>query len=276
MNGNGRGQKWLILGLAGVLILGSSACGRKRTLIEDNQMLYNRALEQIERRKFLEAIRALGDMGGLAPVAESLDPMQKLALADAYFHQGGELNIVEAQSRYENFLNFYPLHPKASYARFQIGVCLMEQAESPQNDQEFARRALQHFTTMVKDLKKDDLWLDPARVMKAKAQDRLAEHEWLVAKFYEEKKFYNGAIGRYQTIIDGYPEAHRREEAFFQIGVCYRQLGDVAQARLNFNRLLSEYPSGTLAGPTRNALAALDGQSPPAPDKKRSRRHRNG
>lgn len=258
------------LGLAG--LVAGTGCRANQQLVEDNQMLYQRALEQIERRRFLEAVRSLGDMGGVTPVEEKLDPLHKLALADAYFHQGGELNTVEAQSRYESFLSFYPVHPRSSYARFQVGACLMAQAESPQNDQEFGRRALTHYAAMVRDLKPDDPWREPARVMLAKAQDRLAEHEWLVATFYESKKTWNGAIGRFQTIVDTYPLSRRREEAYFRIGENFRRVGDLAQARLNYNRLLSDYPGGAWTEPARAALSALDGQ--PAPEKpgRRSRR----
>lgn len=247
-----------IVGGVALLILPGVACRHhKRALIEDNKALLGHAEELIARRRLLEAVQVLGDAGLVNPVGEELDPQIKLALADAYFYQGGTVNIVEAQGRYEQFLNFYPLNPLAPYARYQVGACLFAQSENPNNDQEYSQRALDHFNAMIRELPEGSTWGLAAHVMAGRAQDKLAEHEWLVGNYYLQRGRYLGAIGRLSSLIETYPGSQRREEAFFRMADAYNALGDKEQARLTLRRLLADYPSGKLAAEAKDKLASL-------------------
>ena len=218
----------------------------------------------IEKRRFSEATTRLGDVGMVSPVGETLDPMVKLALADAYFYQLGTTSAIEAQSRYEQFLNFYPLHPMSSYARFQVGSCLMQQASDPANDQEYPRRARDHFQAMIRELPEPDVWRLAAIQALARAGDLLSEHEWLVAEFYRQRGKPLGEIGRLSGMIDLYPSSLRREQAMFQLGQAYAKVGDPAKARLSFERLIADYPAGKLAEQAKSELAALPAALPEA------------
>lgn len=241
--------------------LGALGCARNRELVDDNEMLLDMARDRIADRRFLEAIRLLGDVGLLSPVSEALDPEVKLALAEAYFYQSGGVETIEAQSRFEQFISFYPTHPQAARARYMVGVCLFRQAESPENDQEFSIKALQHFRAMMQDLPPGSPWQQPAREMFVKAQNRLAEHEWQVAKFYLDGDRHPGAIGRLQTLIERYPESMRREEAFFLLANSFRSIGDVEQARLNLDRMLAEYGEGPFADRARALRSEIEGRA---------------
>lgn len=253
------------------LALALPGCGsskKRDQLNEDNEALYREARALIEERRFVEATTRLGDVGMVAPVGETLDPMVKLALADAYFYQLGTTSAIEAQSRYEQFLNFYPLHPMSSYARFQVGACLLEQASDPSNDQEYPRRAREHYRTMLRELPPGDPWRLAALQASARAGDMLAEHDWLVAQFYLQRGKPLGEIQRLARLVDEYPSSQRREEALFQLGQAYAKAGDQAKARLSYERLIADYPAGSWAGKAQTELAALAATEPgaaPAP-----------
>ncbi len=219
----------LLVVLAGLALL-LPGCHRGRETLDDNEEIYRKAQEYLARRRFLEAIQVLGDAGMVTPVARDLDPDIKLALADAYYYQGGTVNVIEAQSRYEQFLSFYPLHPRASYARYMIGLCLFEQAEDPENDQDYSLKALRHFERMIRELPRDDPWYAPAKVMYLKCQDRIAEHEWLIANFYYRREHWMGAIRRLETLIDRYPAARRREEALYLLARSWQRQGNPERA----------------------------------------------
>lgn len=246
----------LLAAAAVALLLPSAGChARRKVVIEDNQQLLDHAQDLIARRHLLEAVQVLGDAGLVTPVTEQLDPLIKLALADAYFYQAGTVNVVEAQGRYEQFLSFYPTHQAASYARYQIGACLFEQSQRPTNDQEYPRRALEHFQKMASELPASDPWGMAARVMAARSQDSLAEHEWLVGMYYFGRGRWPGAIGRLTHLIDQFPEAVRREQAFYQLGLAFAAAGDLEQAKLTWRRQLSEYPAGAHAHEAQARLA---------------------
>ena len=246
---------WLV---ALLLLSVFGGCARDRDLIDDNELLYRKAREKIARRQYLRAIELLGDVGLLTPVSETLDPQVKLALADAYFYQGGTVNTIEAQNRYEQFLSFFPTHPEADRARYMIGLCLYRQAESPENDQEYSIRALNHFESMVRELPKDSPWLVPAREMLARVQTRLAEHEWKVAEFYFDREHYAGTIGRLTYMIERYPQSLRREQALLRLAQAYRAVGDLANARASLERLIAEYAEGPLVEQAREMVRTLE------------------
>ncbi len=236
----------LLLLLAGLSFL-LPGCHRDRELLEDNEEIYRKAQEYLARRRFLEAIQVLGDAGMVTPVGRELDPEIKLALADAYYYQGGTVNVIEAQSRYEQFLSFYPLHPKASYARYMVGVCLFEQGEDPENDQDFSLKALRHFERMIRELPPDDPWVGPARVMYLRCQDRIAEHEWIIANFYWKGEHWMGAIRRLEGLVEKYPASRRREEALYRLAHGWEKVGNPEKAREMARKLVEEYPSGPFA-----------------------------
>lgn len=253
----------LALVLVAVAVLVLPGCHRKRNReVLENEVLYGRAQRQIEQRRFQKAIETLGDVGLAAPVSDELDPKVKLALADAFFFQNTAVSIVEAQSRYEQFLGFYPTHASSPYARYMIGMCLMEQAEDPENDQEFSLKALAHFRAMAAELPEGSPWGTAARTMLARAQDRLAEHEWLIAQFYLGKSEWKGAIGRLSTLVDQYPGSRRRGPALLDMARAHRESGDSGAARASLERLLVDYPAGPLAERAKAMLGQLAPEGP--------------
>ncbi len=251
------GWRCTALAAAGLALLLLPACHRAKRPAVDNEVLFQNAQNLIERRKFFEAIRALGDMGITAPLPEDLEARKSLALADAYFYQGGVVSAIEAQTRYEQFLSFHPLDPRAPYARYMVGICLLDQAESPENDQDFSRKAVTHFQGMVKDLPADSVWGRAAREMLLRAQDRLAEHEWMVAQWYIQNKRWPGAIGRLTGVVEEYPGSRRRAEALYQLAYAEKAVGDAPSSRLTLERLLAEFPAGPLAVKARALEAEL-------------------
>ena len=60
----------------------------------------------------------------------------RLGIADTYFNQRGSGNLILAIAEYRDFLTFFPNHPRADYAQFQIGSGHYQQIHSPDRDQE--------------------------------------------------------------------------------------------------------------------------------------------
>jgi outer membrane protein assembly factor BamD len=214
-----------------------------RELVVDNEELYRQARIDIAQGQFFNASERLGEVGLTNAVSPELDPYVKLAIADSYFYRGGSINAIEAQSRYEQFLSFYPTHEMSSYARYQVGVCLFRQSERPENDQEYTLRARNHFRDMLADLRPDDPWRLPAAAMRQRAEDKLARHEWQVATFYVDEEEHLGAITRLEKLVREYPGALVRREAMMVLARSYADVGDYAQARLTLDRLVDEYPN---------------------------------
>ncbi len=245
---------------AAVLLAASlvaAGCASTKVIESDNFVLFEEAQRNIANRKFLPAIERLGEIGLITPVTPELDPDVKLALADAYFYQRGTVDTIEAQSRYEQFLAFYPLHEKADYARFQIGQCLFRQSESPWNDQEFTIRAIIYFQQLAAETEPGSTWNRAALSMVLRAGEKLAEHEFLVGRFYVKQKKYEGAVLRFEKILEDYPNSRHREETLFELGKAYLELDRKEQAVATLQKVVDEFPGSESAAEAGNLILGI-------------------
>ena len=63
------------------------------------------------------------------------------------------------------------------------------------------------------------------------ARDQLAAKEMAVARYYQEKRNYVGAINRFKTVIIQYQTTRHVEEALARLVECYYAMGVVNEAQ---------------------------------------------
>ncbi|MGK2856712.1 MAG: outer membrane protein assembly factor BamD [Thermoanaerobaculia bacterium] len=187
------------------------------------------------------------------------DPLARrslLRIADAYQKQGREVNLVEAQYKYRDFVNRFPSSEYADYATLQIANVAFLQMARPDRDQTRTREAIQKYKEM--------LTLYPASPYRAEAEtnmrrafDNLAQHEQIVARFYMKRTDYTAALPRLEGILRDFPEYSRRGELFYDLGVTLAGLGRAPEARLYFERVITEYPDLDAASDSKKQLEKL-------------------
>jgi len=184
------------------------------------------------------------------------DPLGRRALlrvADTYYAQGDPLNLVEAQYKYRDFINRYPGSDRADYAMLQIAMVSYKQMEKPDRDQAKTREAVDKFNDMIKAFPKSPLRPDADKRLQD-ALDRLAKHEQIVARFYMKRGDYNAAIQRLNYLVDNYPNFRERDAVFYDLGSSLASLGRKAEARLYFERVISEFPKSDYAEKAKKRL----------------------
>ena len=184
------------------------------------------------------------------------DPLGRrslLRIADTYFEQGNPVNLVEAQYKYRDFINRYPTSEQADYAMLRIAMTSYKQMERPDRDQQKTREALEKFNDMLR--------VHPNSPLKAEAEarrqdvlDRLAKHEHLVARFYIKRGSFNAAVQRLNYLVDTYPNYAERAGAFYDLGVALHRLGRAGEARLYFERVVTEFPQSEDAARAKQRL----------------------
>lgn len=189
------------------------------------------------------------------------DPLSSrglLRIADTYFNQGGDVNLVEAQYKYRDYINRFPTSDMADYAMLQIANVAYEQMERPDRDQSKTREAIQKYREMLQ--------LYPASPHRAQAEqrlqeglDNLAEHERLVAAFYLKRGDYKAALPRLEGLLAEFPDFSKKDHVFYQLGVALAGLGREGEARLYFDRVLVEFPDSKVADDARTELGKLEG-----------------
>ncbi len=185
------------------------------------------------------------------------DPLGRrslLRIADTYFEQGDPVNLVEAQYKYRDFINRYPTSEQADYAMLRIAMCSFRQMEKPDRDQAKTFEAIEKFDDMLRTHPNSKLRPE-AETRRNEALDRLAKHEHLVARFYMKRKSWNAAVQRLNFLIDRYPNYSDRAAVFYDLGATLSRLGRKGEARLYFERVVSEFPKSEYAEPARRRLA---------------------
>ena len=187
------------------------------------------------------------------------DPLGRrslLRVADTFFNQGDPVSLVEAQYKYRDFLNRFPGSESADYAMLQIAMVSYKQMERPDRDQQRTREAVEKFNDMIKSFPRSALRPEAEKHLQ-EAQDRLARHEHVVARYYAKRKSWTAAVQRLNFVIDSYPAYAERDAAFFDLGHALEKLGRNGEARLYFERVVSEFPKSDYAERAKRRLGSL-------------------
>ena len=75
-------------------------------------------------------------------------------------------------------------------------------------------------------------------------RDQQAGKEMYVARYYQKRLNYTGAIGRLNAVIDGYADTIHAPEAMLRLVECYTAMGADSNARA-VNRVLQQSHKGT-------------------------------
>jgi outer membrane protein assembly factor BamD len=169
-----------------------------------------------------------------------------LKLADSYFDEGTTLGYLEAQARYKDFRNRYPSSPRADYALFRLAQCADKEAEKPDREQTNTRLAASSYRELIVGYP-DSPYLTESRVRLQRIRNLLAEHEYLVGRYYYRRKGWTAARGRFETILAAYPDYGSLDRVLYEVGLVERKLGNEAKARESWQRLAKDYPASKYA-----------------------------
>ncbi len=74
-------------------------------------------------------------------------------------------------------------------------------------------------------------------------QEVLADNcEYWIGESYFAKKKYQQAIKSFENVIS-WPQSNKQADAYFMLGRCYEQLGDMKKARWAYEQLVQRYPN---------------------------------
>lgn len=211
--------------------------------------------EQFAKKKYAKARQYYSHVYETFPN----DPLGRRALlrvADTYYEQGDAVNLVEAQYKYRDFINRYPGSDRADYAMLQIAMCSYKQMERPDRDQQKTREALDKFNDVLKSFPRSPLRPEMDKRLQD-VLDRLAKHDHIIARYYIKRHSYNAAVQRLNGIVTLYPNYNERAGVFFDLANALSGLGRTAEARLYYDRVVTEYPQSPYAPKAKQRLGTM-------------------
>jgi outer membrane protein assembly factor BamD len=265
---------WLRLRRAGIPLLGLclllQGCAiydyfygssPRRESQRDDKALLRSAETAMEHRDYEEARKDLQRLMNQYPDSE-LITAARLGTAKAFYL---EKKYDEARAEYQRFLELHPQHERADEAHYYLAMSYFRQADAPDRDQTYTRKALDEFNLLVTQMP-DSQYTADARERKAQCRVKLAEKELYVGIFYFGRGNYAAAAGRFSNLLSQYAGAGFDDAALYYLGESFWQLEQKDEARTAFRRVVDEHSQSEWAIPAAARLEiALVRVGPPRP-----------
>src|SRR5436305_7344592 len=171
-----------VVSLLAVLL---TSCGIRRKkyanpITKDTQqpdkVLFDKAINDIEHNRFEVARLLLQNLINTYDTSEYL-AKAKLAIADAWFREGGSHGLAQAEAEYKDFILFYPNMEEAAEAQERVCDIHYKQMEKPDRDPMHALRAEQECKQLVTQFPNSN-FANAGRQKLRNIQEVLAESEY--------------------------------------------------------------------------------------------------
>jgi outer membrane protein assembly factor BamD len=190
------------------------------------QALYENAMNLFQKKKYEKAAEACKKFKEEFPLSE-YTPQVELRIADAYFFQK---KYAEAIVLYEEFRKLHPMHPEISYAVYQLGMCHVNQMLSLDRDQTETEKAIEQFRYLIENYPQSPQAEDGKKRMQV-CRKQMADHEFYIGDFYFRTKKYRAALGRFEGILQKYPECGLEEKIKPLVAKCQSEIAEEEQKR---------------------------------------------
>lgn len=231
------------LGLAAILACGwiTTGCGSREDplLALSSAEALQMGHEFLEAKKYYQARRHLLHAFEVSP--NSPGGREGLLLAaDTFYLQGGEANLIQAESKYRDFLNRFPTSDKAAYVQYQLANSLLARIKRADRDQSITQKAYDAFQEVIR-LYPTSEYAGQAREQVRVVRDRMAEHEMTVGRFYLSY-LPTSALPRFETVLEEYPDYTQRDELYFYLVEAYLHARKPQEGLDTLARLRREFP----------------------------------
>ena len=257
--------------LAVAVLLGGCGIRRKKydnPITKDTQqpdkVLFDKAINDIEHSRFEIARLLLQNLINTYDTSEYL-AKAKLAIADAWFREGGSHGLAQAEAEYKDFILFYPAMEEAAEAQEKVCDIHYKQMEKPDRDPMHALRAEQECKQLI--LQFPNSKFAPLAQQKLRdIQEVLADSEFRVGTLYQKKGSFPAAANRFQAMVDQFPIYSKADEALWQMAESYHRMGDSFENRqvTAYQRIVKDYPLSIHAEDARAQLEVMKRTVPEA------------
>jgi outer membrane protein assembly factor BamD len=249
-------QKTIAALAALLLIIGAAACGSKKVEISpqissSDETLFKEGEKLLKKdaEKARLYMRQIIDSFPKSYYAQRA----KLAIADSYFDEGDEGNMILAAAEYREFIQLFPYSPAASYAQLRIALSFYNKALKPGRDQQKTQQALAEFKKVLTNYPLSEETKQTRDKIKD-CEERLAEHAYLIGEQYYRITAYKGSTSRLTEILTTYPTYSGMDKVYFCLGASYLEWGKADQAIPYLTKLTTDFPKSQLASKAQDRL----------------------
>lgn len=273
-------SRLLLLSLLSLFTLLAVSCGGSKDKVKnDNQAvpgrdkeLYEEASKKLRKGRYDESRLMYNVIISTYPDSTFL-PLAKLAIADSFYLEGGSSQLEQAIGGYKDFAQFFPTHPLTCQVRLKIADAYIRQMNAYNRDVTKARQAETQLKATMQGCQVSELRPEIEERL-VRVQQILSLHSLAVGDFYfENRKAYKAAQGRYLEIVELYPNSTYLDKALFRLGQSLIEQEQPEEASQYFTKLVRDIPNSEHAKEAREYLEKLGKPVPepsnnnPAPDR---------
>ena len=257
--------------VAVAVLLGGCGIRRKKynnPITKDTQqpdkVLFDKAINDIEHSRFEIARLLLQNLINTYDTSEYL-AKAKLAIADAWFREGGAHGLAQAEAEFKDFILFYPAMEEAAEAQEKVCDIHYKQMDKADRDPKHALLAEQECKQLIQqwpNSKFAPLAQQKVRVI----QEILADSEFRVGTLYQKKGSFPAASNRFQALTDHFPLYSKADEALWQLAESYHRMGDKFEGQqvTAYQRIVKDYPLSIHAEDAKAQLEVMKRTVPEA------------
>ncbi|MDD2795600.1 outer membrane protein assembly factor BamD [Acidocella sp.] len=221
-------------------------------------VLYAQGVAQTQHGYYEKAVKLFNEVDENYPYSTWATHAELLAGYSQYKEQ----NYDDAISSLNRYISLHPEDADAAYAYYLKSLCYYEQIDDVQRDQTTTYEAIQTLNDVITRFPNSSYALD-ARIKLRLANNRLAGHDMVIGRFYEQQHLYGAAIGRYQDIVTSFQTTTYTPEALERLVECYLNLGLTGAAQRTASVLGYNYPGSSWYQSAYNTLKAHHLLAPP-------------
>jgi len=258
-------------GAAVLALAAASSCGFKHKKFENpivadtdqpDKILFDKAVKDIEKGRYEIARITLNTLLNTYESSE-FAAKAKLAVADAWYREGGTRGFSQAEAEYKDFILFYPSMEEAAESQKRICDIHIRQMEKPDRDQAQALRAEQECRQLLIQFP-NSIFAAEAEQKLRDIQEVIAENEFRIGDFYRSRGSYNAAANRLGGVADQYPLYSKTDDALWGESQSFNKLGPAfrGQEADSLVRIVRDYPLSEWVAPAKARLAELEVKIP--------------
>lgn len=252
-----------------VLAFGSAGCRGKKyenPINKDTQqpdkVLFDKAIKDIEKGRYEVARLTLNTLMNTYDTSEFL-AKSKLAIADSWMREGGSHAMSQAEAEYKDFILFYPTLEESAEAQMKVCDIHVQQMEKADRDPTHVLRAEDECRLLLTQFP-NSRYSPMASQRLREIQEVIAEGEYRVGDFYHHKGSYPAAANRLQAMTDHYPLYSGSDQALWQQGDSYAQMGARFKPKsiAAYQKIVREYPLSPLVEDAKDKLKGMEAEIP--------------
>lgn len=199
--------------------------------------LYKEGEGLYESRRYDDAIAQYKKVRD-AYASTELSSNAELRIADAYFESE---RYIESASEYAQFRKLHPVHAKAAYALYRIGLSNFEQITGIDRDQTPQKNAAIYFQEFLNKYPQSEYVKDVSEKL-AEVRLQQLQYELYVADFYYRTEKFEAAMQRLEAALKNFPDSKHHDQTWFLLGASRIKSGNTEKARDAFNSLSTNFP----------------------------------